>query len=1427
VSGNTTGELAAGATQNITVRYLADTLGIHEADITIAYTYDGIAHSQELPLIGETLALPLTKLWLDDELLAQGDAESMILSIDHPYAADNGTYGDHTATYKIEPGATYVIISGFGAKTPERYLEKRQRILDTYRDSGLADSSREVFAETLYVMGQTWMEETTRSNNLLAQLADVITVSHHRFGVMAQESGYSVAVKSQGLTLNPRQLNFENAETLAKTLAYLMDAMQSGVLEQLQEERPVVSTIKLLSIANSAGQKIFLANSGNFANIEPQLTGYSLEDIENFRSYVADSTIFILPANGQLNLIDWQGKGYISYQDKGEEKSIGMIVGDGFNAGYGAIMDISPIVGDVVNDYYPELKPAADTVAHPESPDPVDMTTGAFLYDRTDISLGGDEPNGLNFARSYNSSNHRQLSTMGYGWRHNYDMFATVHSDASAGLGQRSPVDGAALLVASFSCLDLLRGEPDIKDWVTSSLISNWAMDQLTHNSVSIHFNAKALSYILLPDGTYNPPPGVTTELIQENGLFQLKERFGSRVFFDSSNKVASWQDVDNNTMAFGYNGDRLATVKDSFNRTLTFNYAGDLLASVADSTGRTVAYVYDGANNLSSHTDLAGKVWGYGYDSSHHLTTLVNPLQITTADNSYDGLGRVSTQTVPRQGGATATYNFFFAGTRNLEQDPEGYETIYFHDDKGREVARENQLGHTGRQIFDGRDHVVESINPRQLSTIFEYDSHNNLITTTDALDHLSVNHYDGQHRLTETTDPLNHKVNYGYDTEHHPVSTTVYPAGGESITTATTYYDNGQVHTTTDGRSFVTTATYDANGHPQTSRLDTEPEVGFSYDAVGRMTSLTDQNGNTTSFTYDDRGLITSSTDPFNRITSYSYYDDGKLHTVTDRNNQATTTTYTVSGKVDTVSYHDGGSVSFTYDQHDRLSTMTDSLGTTSYSHDAAGRLLSSTDPHGFTVGYRYDENGYTGLLTTIIYPGNKQVTYTYDSLNRLETVSNWQNQTATYSYDAAGRVVGLINFNGTRTNYGHDDANRLTTIENKSAAGATISSQNFTLDGNGNRTGEERIGPVQSAVGLASLAATYEKNRLRTAGPLNYTQDNEGQRATRSDNTTYTFNARHRLVDIVEGTDSSSYLYDGSANRLQAERDGIITRYIYDSNGNLLAEADQNNAISRYYIHGLGLLAMEIPEIPAGKTYCYHFDALGNTVALTDPAQQVVNHYAYSPFGILLNNQETVPQPFKYVGKLGVMAEANGLYYMRARYYDPEVGRFIAEDPLGFEGGGVNLYVYGGNNPVLMVDPEGLSGFAIDFGGGYGTGWGDNYFDGGSAGSGFFIGTRPDDTYVQTGAFSYLSRPETMPGARIGLGATLTWYNIDARTFFQGDMGYTSLNLFGVSGIRHFDLFTGKTTGYSISLFGKGIGLTGFEHGIGKSCSGFLQQ
>jgi len=142
-----------------------------------------------------------------------------------------------------------------------------------------------------------------------------------------------------------------------------------------------------------------------------------------------------------------------------------------------------------------------------------------------------------------------------------------------------------------------------------------------------------------------------------------------------------------------------------------------------------------------------------------------------------------------------------------------------------------------------------------------------------------------------------------------------------------------------------------------------------------------------------------------------------------------------------------------------------------------------------------------------------------------------------------------------------------------------------------------------------------------------------------------------------------------------------------------GILLAEANGSNQILRYYVYGQGLLAM---VTPSGASYSYHYDATGNTVAMTDGSQAVVNRYAYTPYGQIVGKAESVPQPFQYVGQSGVMAEPNGFYYMRARYYDPEVGRFVSEDPIGFEGGDVNLYAYVQNNPVNRVDPTGLYWF-----------------------------------------------------------------------------------------------------------------------------------
>ena len=135
--------------------------------------------------------------------------------------------------------------------------------------------------------------------------------------------------------------------------------------------------------------------------------------------------------------------------------------------------------------------------------------------------------------------------------------------------------------------------------------------------------------------------------------------------------------------------------------------------------------------------------------------------------------------------------------------------------------------------------------------------------------------------------------------------------------------------------------------------------------------------------------------------------------------------------------------------------------------------------------------------------------------------------------------------------------------------------------------------------------------------------------------------------------------------------------------------MADSD-SNGVTHKYVYGKGLLAV----VTTSGRYCYHFDGTGSTVALTDMNQTIVNSYAYEPFGQILGQQETIPQPFKFVGQYGVIAEPNGLYYMRARYYDPNVGRFISEDPLGFGGGDVNLFAYVQNNSVNRIDPSGLA-------------------------------------------------------------------------------------------------------------------------------------
>ncbi len=183
----------------------------------------------------------------------------------------------------------------------------------------------------------------------------------------------------------------------------------------------------------------------------------------------------------------------------------------------------------------------------------------------------------------------------------------------------------------------------------------------------------------------------------------------------------------------------------------------------------------------------------------------------------------------------------------------------------------------------------------------------------------------------------------------------------------------------------------------------------------------------------------------------------------------------------------------------------------------------------------------------------------------------------------------------------------------------------------------------------------------------------------------------------VDYVQSPmpsdwNSVGYVYDPSGRRIEKRYDGqAVMKYLYDGDS-ILVEYDATGALVHKYIYGPGVdqpICM-IDVSDANATYYYHFDGLGSVIALTDSAGAVANLYEYSIFGEVSASDPNHPNRFLFTGR--EFDSETGLYYYRARYYNPYIGRFLQTDPIGYEGA-LNLYQYCLNNPIIYLDPFGL--------------------------------------------------------------------------------------------------------------------------------------
>ena len=187
-------------------------------------------------------------------------------------------------------------------------------------------------------------------------------------------------------------------------------------------------------------------------------------------------------------------------------------------------------------------------------------------------------------------------------------------------------------------------------------------------------------------------------------------------------------------------------------------------------------------------------------------------------------------------------------------------------------------------------------------------------------------------------------------------------------------------------------------------------------------------------------------------------------------------------------------------------------------------------------------------------------------------------------------------------------------------------------------------------------------------------------------------FEYDCRNRLVSAG----GISYEYDAENNRISQTENGAKTEYVVDSNSSSLTRilTAEKEGDTTYYIYGIGLIAQE-----NGNEYLiYHFNNFGSTEAVTNIDGEIVETFDYGPYGELLSENKCGIM-FLYNGELGVATDSNGLYYMRARYYNPEIKRFINQDVMTgsiTDTPTLNRYAYVNGNPISLNDPFGLSPF-----------------------------------------------------------------------------------------------------------------------------------
>jgi RHS repeat-associated protein len=453
-------------------------------------------------------------------------------------------------------------------------------------------------------------------------------------------------------------------------------------------------------------------------------------------------------------------------------------------------------------------------------------------------------------------------------------------------------------------------------------------------------------------------------------------------------------------------------------------------------------------------------------------------------------------------------------------------------------------------------------------------------------------------------------------------------------------------------------------------------------------------------------------------------------------DGRGPSTTYGYDAVDRLTELMYQNGNIATMTYDAISRRTVLADWTGLYTATYDRDDRLTGCVGPTAIPLTYTYDAVGQRALL---IQPTGS-FTYVFDPAGRISALTNPEGGCTSWSYDSASRVTAYHLANGTRASYAYDSASRVLRLANLGPGGVTLSSSTYRYDAANNRT--QVIGSDSSVTSWTydnTYQLTAEIRSVNNLYAVTYTYDPRGNRATRWDGSTLetlTYDAANQLTAILTTGGSSTYAYDGCGNLVQgfepgqlnaytwdgenrmveaALSTGVVDTFTYNGDGqrvgktdqggpvnyvwdgqNVLIEANASNVIEAVHTLEPAFYGNQLSQRRSGTTSYYHFDALGSTLQLTGSTGTVTDSYLYRAFGDLVASSGSTVNPYQYVGRKGYIYDGDlDNFQVRARRYDPTMGRWWGRDPIGLAGGDANLYRYVENSATSFSDPSGLVG------------------------------------------------------------------------------------------------------------------------------------